>query len=357
VSGGMIARAVIASVLLLAGAGASAQERDRLALQTNEADIAELQGASTLASALAINDPLAVLLAVLGSLPERVKVLPTENYYYVRFAHKGVRYVGNIRLAAADRDDGKVHFSFSEEPTDWNAPPDDRHGTFGAGEGVSVQKVAALEYRVSARGKSVSFALNDLSKVRPPAGYLTEHEQFLGPVFDESGIRFFFVFNTRLKVFHFLLDETEAVADEFVPARTLSQTVIGKRTGFALYLWDKRKILIGVNARQSRLNTSLDGPFDQLPENFIEGDSLRDAMTAADPGVRGKIDRLGNFIDGSARFLVHPYMPYREVGDLAVFHRCVASRAVKPADRPMCFVITDDEAQRRNPRPLALKRR
>ena len=91
-----------------------------------------------------------MFLAVLGSLPERVNVLPTENYYYVRFVHKGVRYVGNIRLAAADRDQGKVHFSFSEEPTDWNGEPADRHGTFGAGEGVSVQKVAALEYRVSA---------------------------------------------------------------------------------------------------------------------------------------------------------------------------------------------------------------
>ena len=349
----MIARALIASVVLLAGAGASAQERDRLRLQSNEADIAELQGAG----ALAIGDPLAVFLAVLGSLPERVNVLPTENYYYVRFVHKSVRYVGNVRLAVADRDDGKVHFSFSEKPTDWNAQADDRHGTFGAGEGVSVQKVAALEYRVSAGGKSVSFALNDLSKVRPPPGYLTADEQFLGPVFDESGIRFFLVFNARLKVFHFLLDETEAVADEFVPGKASSQTVVGKRTGFAFYLWDRRKILIGVNERQSRLNTYLDGPFDQLPENFVEGDSLRDAIVASEPGVRGKIDRLGNFIDGSARFLVHPYMLYRKPADLSVFHRCVSSRTVKPADRPLCFVITDDEAQRRQPRPLALKKR
>ena len=84
---------------------------------------------------------------------------------------------------------------------------------------------------------------------------------------------------------------------------------------------------------------------------------MRNAIVASDPGVRGKIDRLGNFIDGSARFLVHPYMLYREPAGLSVFHRCVSSRAVKPADRPMCFVITDDEAQRRNPRPLALKRR
>ena len=35
-----------------------------------------------------------MFLAVIGSLPERVNVLPTENYYYVRFAHKGVRYAG-----------------------------------------------------------------------------------------------------------------------------------------------------------------------------------------------------------------------------------------------------------------------
>lgn len=338
---------------MLAGAAASAQERDRLVLQTNEADLAGLQGSG----ALAIGDTFAVFLAVLKSLPERVNVLPTENYYYVRFIHKGVRYVGNIRLAAADRDAGKVHFSFSEEPADWSDAPADRHATFGPGEGVSVQKTAALEYRVAAGGRSVSFSLNDLSKMEPPSGYLMADERFLGPVFDESGIRFFLVFNTRLKVFHFLLDETDAVADELVPVKTSSQTVVGKRTGFAFYLWDRRKILVGVNERQSRLNTWLDGPFDQLPENFVDGDSLRDAMIAADPGVKGKIDRLGNFTDGSARFLIHPYMLYREPADLSVFHRCASSRAVKSADRALCFVISDDEAQRRNPRPLALKRR
>jgi hypothetical protein len=33
------------------------------------------------------------------------------------------------------------------------------------------------------------------------------------------------------------------------------------------------------------------------------------------------------------------------------------SRQVKPAQQPLCFVIDDQESQRRNPRPLALKRR
>jgi hypothetical protein len=353
----MIARALAAVLaLLLAATAARAQAPGRSSLQlhvhTNEADIGETRQTSE----LAIGDARAVFGAVLDSLPERVNVLPTENYYYVRFVHKGVRYVGNIRLAAAERDQGKVHFSFSEEPADWNGEPADRHGAFGPGEGVSVQKLGALEYRVSAGAKSVTFVLNDLSRAVPPADQLAADETFLGPVFDESGIRFFFVFNTRLKVFHFLLDETGPVADELFESRASRQIVIGKRTGFAFYLWDKRKILIGVNERQSRLNTWLDGPFDQLPENFIAGDALRDAIVASEPGAKGKIDRFGNFTDGAGRFLIHPYLLYREVGDLAVFSRCMSSRAVPAADRALCFVIDDQEAQRRNPRPKALKR-
>jgi len=94
-----------------------------------------------------------------------------------------------------------------------------------------------------------------------------------------------------------------------------------------------------------------------LPENFIDGEALREAIIAVDPRAKGKIDRLGNYSDGSGRFLIHPYLLYRLPGDLAVFARCVASTAVAAADRAACFVITDDEAQRKNPRPLALKRR
>jgi hypothetical protein len=165
------------------------------------------------------------------------------------------------------------------------------------------------------------------------------------------------VFNARLKIFHFILDETRPVADQFTVRKGAEPILIGKRTGFAFYPFDGRKILVGVDERQSRLNTYLDGPFDQLPENFIEGEALRDAILAADPGAKGKIDRLGNFSDGTGRYLIHPYLLYRQVGDLAVFARCVTSKAVPAAKRPRCFVIDDGEAQRKNPRPLALKGR
>src|SRR4051812_48465561 len=43
-------------------------------------------------SALPINDTKAVFAFVLDSLPDRVKVYPTENYYYFRFVHNGSQY-------------------------------------------------------------------------------------------------------------------------------------------------------------------------------------------------------------------------------------------------------------------------
>jgi hypothetical protein len=348
-----MARAFIAALALLAASLAAAPAQDRIHLHTNEAEIGEVlrDGGVT------IDDPVAMFAAVLKNLPERVQVYPTENYFYFRFTQNGVVYSGNIRLGAADRDRGKVNFAYNEQPTDWNADPRSRYVVLGPEQGVTVEKAAPLTYRITQGAKAVIFVLNDLSAVKPPPDMLKADEIFLGPIFDESAIRFFLVFNARLKVFHYILDETTPVPDQLGGQKGGEPIQIGKRTGFAFYPFDGRKILVGVDARQSRLNTYLDGPFDQLPENFIDGEALREAIIAADPSVKGKIDRLGNFADGLGRYLIHPYLLYRQAGDLAVFARCVASKAVAAADRAACFVIDNDEAQRKNPRPLALKRR
>ena len=66
-----------------------------------------------------IKDPMAVFTFVLGNLPDRVKVYPTENYYYFSFFHDHVRYAGNIRLDVIDRDEGKVHFAYYEDLAEW----------------------------------------------------------------------------------------------------------------------------------------------------------------------------------------------------------------------------------------------
>jgi hypothetical protein len=353
----MTARVAGALIVLAALAGAAvAQERGRQTparVYTGDNDVTDAQRIST----LAIDDPLAVLSFVLSGLPVRVQVYPTENYFYFRFLHNGVAYTGNIRLSAADRDDGKLHLSYGVQRTDWNSDPPAKYTIFDASKNVTVRKLAPLEYRVAAGDKAVIFVLNDLSQVKPPVGLLRTDEMLIGPVFDESAVRFFLVFNAKARVFHYLLDETVAVPDQFMSSKSNERILIGRRTGFAFYRDGDRKILVGVSERESRLNTAFDGPFDQLPENFIEGDALREAIVAAAPDAKGKIDRLGYFSDGSGRFLISPYRLYRTEADLALFQSCLTNKRVKEADRPRCFVISDEQAQRRNPVPLALERR
>jgi len=299
-----------------------------------------------------IQDPMAVFAYVFGALPERVQVFPTENYHYIRFIHNGVPYTGNLRLAAHDRDKGILHFTYGNEPSDWNTTIQIERRMLGKAQGVTVERVEDLTYRVTFRDRSVIFALNDLSRVRPPDGMLRADEVSIGPVFDEAVIPFFLVFNQKLKVFHYILDETRPVADAFTPLRGTERIVIGKRTGFAFYQDGDRKVMIGANARASMLNTRFDGPFDQIPENFIEGEVLRNAILAIEPELKGRMDRLGNLADSDDRFLIHPYLLYDRPAGLAVFERCLESVA---GDRkPLCFVISDEEAQKPRPQPLGM---
>ena len=295
---------------------------------------------------LDVKDPKAVFAFVFGGLSDRVKVYPTENYFYYTFMCNGVPYDGNIRLDASNRDEGKVIFAFSEDLEGWRGDTPENHIILDASDGVQVEKVQSLLYRVSYRGKSVEFALNDLSDVRPPANALAPDEEFIGTTFDESAIRFFLMFDKKLKVFHFILDETIKVADQFEPSPRSDRIVIGKRTGFAFYrdhLRD-RKILIGAYEPNMLTNTWFDGPFDQLPDNFIQGETLRDALIAASPDLKGHIDRFGGFPGGDERMGVDPYLPYRKVSDLYLFDRCAQAKQNSPSYY-LCFALEYDRAR------------
>ena len=330
------------ALLLLGADGARAQSAEKPRLYTNEAFVED----ATRAASLALKDPMSVFAYVLGNLPARVTVYPTENYYYFQFVHDGTRYAGNIRLDASDRDAGKLHFAYYEDLAEWKAEQGVTHVVLDRAVGVTVEKLAPLVYRVSHAATAVVFALNDLSKVVPPPRAIGADETFIGPVFDESAVRFFLVYNRKLKLFHYVLDETVRVADNFNVATGSDRILIGKRTGFAFYRDHRldRKILIGVFEGNSRVNNYYDGPFDQLPDNFIEGEALRSIILEVEPSLAGKIDRFGGSPDGSDRFLISPYLHYRTDDDLLVFHRCAVSRQV-PADRYYaCFVIEPDAA-------------
>ncbi len=312
-------------------------------LHTNQAYIEEVMRQST----LDVKDPKAVFAFVFASLPDTVTVYPTENFFYFTFINNGVPYDGNITLAASDRDEGKVNFSYSEDLEGWRGDTPKAHIVLDASAGVKLERIDRLAYKMTYQGKSVVFKLIDLSNVRPAASALAPTEKFIGPVFDESGIRFFLVFDQKLKIFHFILDETVKVADQFEPSPRTGRILVGKRTAFAFYrdqLRD-RKILIGAYEPNMATNTYFDGPFDQLPDNFLEGDSMRDAMIASDPGLKGRIDRYGDFPGGAERLGVDPYWPYHSVSDLYVFDRCATARQNKPSSYYLCFAVEYDRAR------------
>jgi hypothetical protein len=306
-------------------------------------------------SKLDVNDPMEVFGFVFASLPDRVKVYPTENYYYFTFIHDGVPYDGNIRLDASNRDQGKIMFAYSEDLEEWRDETPVEHRVLDDSQGVKLEKVQNLVYRMTYKGKSVVFELNDLSNVRPPANALAPNEQFIGPTFDESGIRFFLVFDTKLKIFHFILDETVKVADQLLPTHRTDRIVIGKRTGFAFYrdhLRD-RKIMIGAFQANIVTNSYFDGPFDQLPDNFIQGNMLRDAIIASDPAMKGRIDRFGAWGDDAQRFAIDPYIPYRSLDDLDPVNRCAIARQRDSATYYLCFAIDYDRSHQPHVRGLS----
>ena len=345
----------LCAAMVLAGMAARAAAQDaKPPLITNQAYVEDLARKSS----LAVGDPMAVFAYVLDSLPERVKVYPTENHYYFAFDLNGVRYAGNIKLVPQLRAEGKVAFAYYEDRATWlpDAPGTDL--VVGSAQGVTVEKIEPLAYRITYKTKSVVFALNDLSNVKPPAAVLGPDDRFIGPIFDESGVRFFLVFNAKLKLFHFILDEAIKPADVFVPAPVGGgRILIGKRTGFAVYRDQHRdrKIMIGVFHDNVEANNYLDGPFDQMPDNFIEGELFREAILAVAPYLKGQIDRYGSFADGS-RFVLEPYMEYRSPKDLAVFDRCATSRRIPAADYEACFSLALDEDHGAGALPLAMLR-
>ncbi len=326
---------------LLAASPAAAAEKPRL--YTNESYVEDVNNRAS----LPIGDVKAMFGWVLNELPERVKVYPTENYYYFYFYHQGSRYAGNIRLEAATRDEGKVNFAYYVDMNEWHLKEDNRHYVvLGKDDGVAVQKVEPLLYRVSYGDKSVLFELNDLSAVKPPAGVLGADEKFLGPIMDESGMRFFLVFNEKLKIFHYILDETAPLADELFPTKRAPDILIGRRTGFAFFQDARlpRKIMIAAFEANVRVNNYFDGPFDQLPDNFLVGDELRRAILAEAPELKDeKMDRFGRSPDGAIRYLIGPYIFYRTEDDLYQFHACATSKKVARDDYYLCFVGDQDE--------------
>lgn len=319
---------------------------DQPTVQTNQLYVEQIQKTGD----LAVDDLNAVFAFVFASLDTDVTVYPTENYYYFSFFQAGVRYAGNIRFDVRHRDLGQIHFSYYRD-SQVGAAGTVLHKLLGADDGVTVIKSAPLIYGVSYAGKSIIFRLNDVGGRRPPAHHIRDNERLIGPVFDESGVRFFVYYNPAIKVFQFILDEAGPPIDHLVELAGSKHILIGDRTGFAFYVdkYTGRKILIGVAEHEARKNSIFDGPFDQLPDNFIADGRLRDALIDQDPTLRGKIDLYGNFPGGSNRAYIGAYLHYVEPRDLMIFEDCDVAGVSTKEDYYACLSVgTNTQAE---PRP------
>ena len=276
---------------------------------------------------------------IFSTLGDEVTVYPTENYYYFKFLHEGALYAGNFRLDIADRDQGIIHFAYFSENNPFTEQALSEHRAYNAEFGVTVEKKNELAYAVTRNGRTVTFQLNDLRDVAPAADQIGPGEVYLGPVFDESGVQMFLLWNPELKMFLYVLDESVASEQHFQSSAS-NQVKIGYRSSFAYYSdrYLDRWILVGVRAAEASLNTYFDGPFDQLPDNFIKGNALGEALVALSPDVEGQIDRLGNSKDLMGRMLVDPYILYQEEAELALFDQCAAA-AVDAETYYPCFAI------------------
>ena len=122
-------------------------------------------------TALAIDDPLAVFGFVLGQLPERVQVIRPRiiSISGSRIAACPTPAISGSRPPTATRA-RSISPTASSRPTGIRIR---RHITscWAAEQGVTVEKAGAAHLSGDAcAAKSVTFVLNDLSKVKPPAG-------------------------------------------------------------------------------------------------------------------------------------------------------------------------------------------
>ncbi|MEM9223267.1 MAG: hypothetical protein AAGB11_12805 [Pseudomonadota bacterium] len=312
---------------------AVAAEKPDVLVHTNQDMVEEV----TWVSDLDVSDELAVLELVLNSLPDTVTVYPTENYFYFSFYDNAIKYAGNLRLDVSERDEGFVNFIYFEEFNGWHTELTEFGRKLGPDDGVDVSKVDDLTYTITFRDRTVTFNLNDLSGVTPPAQSVGDDETVIGPVFDESGMRFFLVFNKSSKTFIYFLDETVPFADRLRPVEGTERMYLGQRTGFVFYddIDLNRLILVAVFAENTGVNNYLDGPFDQLPDNFLEGNVLIDSILAVDPHLEGQLDRFGNTPDGQSRYLIAPYMQFDEVEETVFIEDC--ANVSEGAEYYQCF--------------------
>lgn len=257
-----------------------------------------------------VEDTQTIFQHVFDTLPEDVLVYPTENYFYFKFWANGRPYSGNFRLHPEERDQGLIHFAYF----DASNPGWFRHALLGDADGVEVERVDPLSYRVRFDQHEVTFRLNALDQ-SPDGAVLRDGENFIGRGFDESGFVFQLIYNEKANRFLWVLDPDQQIPVHLEQIGDNLHYHVQSRFTF-LRTQDDRHVLIGVHTDEVARNSWYDGPFDQLPDNWIEDTSFYEHLVRTMPGIDGQVNRRGEMLNSTSRVSITPYIQYASMRDI-----------------------------------------
>lgn len=286
---------------------------------------------------LDVNDVKAVFRYVFANLDDEVTVYPSENYYYYKFTAGGKTYAGSIAFPVERIDRGIVGVGYSIKPEDRTRQkyfrPKGGYHEFTEEDSLIVDRISSFRYRLTYNGKSVVFNFFDSGLEPPKKAKLRSDEVFVGPCFDDSGLQFFLIFNKTVSKLYWVLNEEGFVPEDF--SRYSDNIVIGDRTEFAFYVdsANNRKIMVGVEGLNVLHNNWFDGPFDQMPDNYVKTGKIdvKKYLVAHYKMSEDKIDKYGKFIaKDNARLPVAPYRVYFDKKELDFIDSIKAADGVSP---------------------------
>lgn len=316
-----MACASLAAVLALAPGAASAQDPIG-SIRFNELEIAALSG-----PVVDPDRPMDVLRYVLAAAGDEITVYPSEGYFYFRVQNGPQTVLGNLRFDLVDAAEGRLNFGYYA-PVAYGAERVDHFSLLSADDGVSLITVAPFEYRLDFNGRTTRVLIHDARDELAGSRPLAPGESYVGPVFDESGVRLHLVFDEIENAFFFVLNETTPPADTYSDLPGIDRLRVGDRTAFAFYedVARQRWILVGVSYANVRSNSYFDGPFDQLPDRFVDPGHMRDLMVRAFPDLGGRIGPRGVYVDAEhMRAMVAPYRQYAAATEFLELSVCDAS--------------------------------
>ncbi len=259
-------------------------------------------------------DPKAVFGFVFSKLDPEVVVYPSENYYYFEFLANGRAFHGAIGLFADIIDDDKIMLAYAERELENQTQENSYTIYLNASDDLGVEKINDFRYKVSHKGKDVVFNFNQLDIRQPSSLAVFEDEKFVAPVFDESGLLFYLIYNSKINRFYWILSEASKVSF----SKIYNSTFVDRRTQFIFYSESGRNILVGVNKNNAASNNWYDGPFDQISYNYVKtGDiDIKFYLDRVYPQIKNSINAYGKLNGTNSRIAITPYSEYLEAAEV-----------------------------------------